>query len=383
MAIRSANLDPHVQTAVPFVDLQAQHRALAAEIRVAVDEVLTDCNFILGRQVREFEQAFAAYVGVGHAVGVSNGLDALRIALAALGIGPGDEVIVPANTYIATALAASALGARVVLVDCDASTYNLDPAKLERAITLRTRVVIPVHLTGQPADMAPILEIAERRGLQVLEDAAQAHGAQYRGRPCGSMGIAGCFSFYPAKNLGAAGDGGMIVTPNEKLARQARKLSNYGEVVKYEHTEKGLNARLDTLHAAILQVKLPHLDDWNRQRARHAQRYRQRLAGIGDIRLPGVLPECTHVYHLFMVQTSRRNALRQFLQDRGVQTGIHYPTPIHLQPAYADHGWKKGDFPVAEELASQIVSLPMFPELRDEQIDYVCERIGEFMKAKP
>jgi dTDP-4-amino-4,6-dideoxygalactose transaminase len=365
------------------VDLQAQHRALAADIRVAVDEVLTDCNFIMGRQVREFERAFAAYVGVGHAVGVSNGLDALRIALAALGIGPSDEVIVPANTYIATALAASALGARVVLVDCDASTYNLDPAKLERAITLRTRVVIPVHLTGQPADMAPILEIAERRGLQVLEDAAQAHGAQYRGRPCGSIGIAGCFSFYPAKNLGAAGDGGMIVTQNEKLARQARKLSNYGEVVKYEHTEKGLNARLDTLHAAILQAKLPHLDDWNRLRARHAQRYRQRLAGIGDIRLPGVLPECTHVYHLFMVQTSRRDALRQFLQDRGVQTGIHYPTPIHLQPAYADHGWKRGDFPVAEALAAQIVSLPMFPELRDEQIDYVCERIGEFMQAKP
>ena len=381
MAISGANLNSHVETAVPFVDLQAQHRALAAEIRVAVDEVLTDCNFIMGRQVGEFERAFAAYVGVGHAVGVSNGLDALRIALAALGIGPGDEVIVPANTYIATALAASALGARVVLVDCDASTYNLDPAKLERAITSRTRVVIPVHLTGQPADMAPILEIAERRGLQVLEDAAQAHGAQYRGRPCGSMGVAGCFSFYPAKNLGAAGDGGMIVTQNEKLARQARKLSNYGEVVKYQHTEKGLNARLDTLHAAILQAKLPHLDKWNRLRARHAQRYRQRLAGIGDIRLPGVLPECTHVYHLFMVQTSRRDALRRFLQDRGVQTGIHYPTPIHLQPAYADHAWKKGDFPVAEALAAQIVSLPMFPELRDEQIDLVCERIGEFMKA--
>jgi len=381
VAISGANLNSHVETAVPFVDLQAQHRALAAEIRVAVDEVLTDCNFIMGRQVGEFERAFAAYVGVGHAVGVSNGLDALRIALAALGIGPGDEVIVPANTYIATALAASALGARVVLVDCDASTYNLDPAKLERAITSRTRVVIPVHLTGQPADMAPILEIAERRGLQVLEDAAQAHGAQYRGRPCGSMGVAGCFSFYPAKNLGAAGDGGMIVTQNEKLARQARKLSNYGEVVKYQHTEKGLNARLDTLHAAILQAKLPHLDKWNRLRARHAQRYRQRLAGIGDIRLPGVLPECTHVYHLFMVQTSRRDALRRFLQDRGVQTGIHYPTPIHLQPAYADHAWKKGDFPVAEALAAQIVSLPMFPELRDEQIDLVCERIGEFMKA--
>ena len=349
---------------------------------MAVDEVLTDCNFILGKQVREFEQAFAAYVGVAHAVGVSNGLDALRIALAALDIGPGDEVIVPANTYIATALAVSALGARVVLVDCDASTYNIDPEQLERAITARTRVMIPVHLTGQPADMAPILEIAERRGLQVLEDAAQAHGARYQGQLCGSMGIAGCFSFYPAKNLGAAGDAGMIVTQNGKLAQRARRLSNYGEVVKYEHAEKGFNARLDTLHAAILRVKLPHLDDWNEKRTQHAQRYRDRLARISGITLQSVLPDCTSVYHLFIVQTPCRDALRQFLQDRGVQTGIHYPTPIHLQAAYADHGWKKGDFPVAEELASRIVSLPMFPELRSEQIDYVCEQIGEFVKAQ-
>jgi dTDP-4-amino-4,6-dideoxygalactose transaminase len=363
------------------VDLQSQHRALAAEIRSATDAVLTDCNFILGRQVREFEQAFAAYIGVAHAIGVSNGLDALRIALAALEIGPEDEVIVPANTYIATALAVSALGARVVLVDCDASSYNLDPNKLERAITSRTRVVIPVHLTGQPAHMDPILEIAERRGLQVLEDAAQAHGARYHGQSCGSMGIAGCFSFYPAKNLGAAGDGGMIVTQNGKLAQRARRLCNYGEVVKYEHAEKGFNARLDTLHAAILQVKLPHLDGWNQKRAQNAQRYRDKLAKIPGVGLQAVLPDCTHVYHLFMIQVSRRDALRQFLQDRGVQTGIHYPTPIHLQAAYADHGWKKGDFPVAEELASRIVSLPMFPELTAEQIDYVCGQIAEFVRV--
>lgn len=380
MAITSTSVEQ--QIAVPFVDLQSQHRALAAEIRQAVDDVLTDCNFILGRQVREFEQAFAAYIGVAHAIGVSNGLDALRIAMAALDIGLGDEVIVPANTYIATALAVSALGARVVLVDCDPSTYNLDPSKLERAITSRTRVVIPVHLTGQPANMAPILDIAERHGLQVLEDTAQAHGARYQGQVCGSMGIAGCFSFYPAKNLGAAGDGGMIVTQNGKLAQRARKLCNYGEVVKYEHAEKGFNARLDTLHAAILQVKLPHLDGWNQQRAQNAQRYRDKLARIPGVGLQAVLPDCTHVYHLFMIQVARRDALRQFLQDRGIQTGIHYPTPIHLQAAYSDHGWKKGDFPVAEELASRIVSLPMFPELSGEQIDYVCQQIAEFMKVQ-
>ena len=366
------------QETIPFVDLQAQYRSIADELRAAVEEVLSQCNFILGRQVGEFEEAFARFAGVGHAVGVSSGLDALRLALAALDVGTGDEVILPANTYIATALAVTAVGARPVLVDCDPATYNVDPAAVEHAITPRTRAIIPVHLTGQPADMDPLLELAARRRLHVIEDAAQAHGAQYHGRACGSMGVAGCFSFYPAKNLGAAGDGGMVTTNDEKLAARLRRLRNYGEAKKYEHVEKGLNARMDTLQAAILGVKLRHLPEWNRKRAAHAERYRTRLAGIPGLRCQSVLPGCTHVYHLFMIETDRRDALRKFLLERGVQTGIHYPIPIHLQAAYADLGYTQGTFPNAEHLAGRILSLPMYPELSDQQIDSVCELVRSF-----
>lgn len=368
---------------VPFVDLQAQYRSLSGEIRAAVEEVLSNCNFILGQQVFEFEQTFARFVGVEHAVGVGSGLDALRLALAALGIGPGDEVILPANTFIATALAVSSAGARVVLVDCDASTYNLDVTKLAPAITSRTRAILPVHLTGQPADMDAVLEIAARNGLQVIEDAAQAHGALHRRHACGSMGIAGCFSFYPAKNLGAAGDGGIITTRDAEVAQRARTFRSYGETSKYHHTERGWNARLDTLQAAILRVKLPYLPQWNRQRQCHAELYRQLLNGVGDLRFQSLQPETTHVYHLFMIETSHRDALRKYLDERGVQTGIHYPTPIHLQPAYADLGYRPGDFPSAEGLAKQILSLPMYAELETDQIHYVCDQIRGFFATLP
>ena len=365
---------------VPFVDLQAQYASIRSEIQAAVDNVLTNCNFILGNEVAEFEASFARFANARFAIGVSSGLDALRIALAALDIGPGDEVIVPANTYIATALAVTAVGAKPVFVDCDAATFNIDPNLIERAVTPRTRAILPVHLTGQPADMSPILEIAKRKSLHVLEDAAQAHGASYHGRSCGSMGVMACFSFYPGKNLGAAGDGGLVTTNDEKLSERLRRLRNYGEAKKYEHVEKGLNARLDTLQAAILNVKLPHLPGWNRSRASHAAQYRSLLAGCSRVQCQSELPNSTHVYHLFMIQNERRDALKQFLQDRGVQTGIHYPTPIHLQKAYADLGYKKGDFPNAEKTSSRILSLPMYAELGDDDIAYVCDQIREFTK---
>jgi dTDP-3-amino-3,4,6-trideoxy-alpha-D-glucose transaminase len=367
---------------IPFVDLQAQYRSISAELLAATEEVLSKCNFILGKQVADFEEDFARFAGTKHAVGVSNGLDALRIALAALNVGSGDEVILPANTYIATAFAVSAVGARPVLVDCDRANYNIDPAKIEAAITARTKAIIPVHLTGQAADMNPILEIGARRGVHVLEDAAQAHGAQSHGRPCGSMGVAGCFSFYPGKNLGAAGDGGAVTTNDANLAARMRTFRNNGEAKKYEHVEKGLNARLDTLQAAILRVKLPRLAEWNRKRGVNADRYRALLSGIDGIRLQSLIPRSTHVHHLFMVETNHRDELKKYLEERGVQTGIHYPTPIHLQAAYADLGYKKGAFPNAEYLAARILSIPMFAELTEEQIVYVCDQIRSFAQTK-
>lgn len=366
---------------IPFADLPAQHAAIEPEINAAIQQVLSRCNFILGSQVEEFEQAFARFVGTEHAIGVSSGLDALRLALIALDVGPGDEVILPANTYIATALAVSAVGARPVLVDCDPETYNIDVGLIEPAITPRTKVIIPVHLTGQSADMDPILEVADRHGLYVVEDAAQAHGTLYKGRPCGSIGIVGCFSFYPGKNLGACGDGGMATTSDATIAERLRRLRNYGQQAKYQHVEKGLNARLDTLQAAILAVKLRYLPHWNEARAAHAEKYREMLAGVGDLVLQQRRPYSTHVYHLFTVETEQRAALQKHLNAAGIDTGIHYPTPIHLQQAYADLGYTKGDFPEAEQLAKRTLSLPMFPELQSEQIRQVAEEIEGFFTA--
>ncbi len=366
---------------IPFVDLTAQHAAIQSEINSAIDQVLSRCNFILGSQVEEFEQAFARFVEAEHAVGVSSGLDALRLALMALDVGPGDEVILPANTYIATALAVSAVGARPVLVDCDPETYNIDVGLVEPAITSRTKAIIPVHLTGQSADMAPILEVADQHGLYIVEDAAQAHGTLYKGQPCGSIGAVGCFSFYPGKNLGACGDGGMATTNDAKLAERLRRLRNYGQRAKYQHVEKGLNARLDTLQAAILTVKLRCLPRWNKARAAHAERYKEMLTGVRDLIFQQRVPYSTHIYHLFMVETEQRAALQKHLKAAGIDTGIHYPVPIHLQQAYADLGYNKGDFPKAEQLAERTLSLPMFPELRPDQIRRVAEEIRGFFSA--
>ncbi len=363
---------------VPFVDLAAQHSSIQAEIASAIERVLVECNFVLGPQVGEFEREFARIVGCEHAVGVSSGLDALRLSLMAMGIGPGDEVILPANTYIATAFAVSAVGARPVLVDCDPQTYNIDVDLIEPAITPRAKAIIPVHLTGQAADMDPILEIAGRHGLRVIEDAAQSHGTLYKGRACGSVGSVGCFSFYPSKNLGAYGDGGMVTTNDPELAARLRWLRNNGQTAKYRHAEKGLNARLDTLQAAILSVKLRHLPRWNKARAVHAEGYKDLLTGVGDLIFQQEARYSTHVYHLFIVETGGRDALRERLDAREIQTGIHYPIPIHLQQAYEDLGYREGDFPEAERLAKRMLSLPMFPELRWEQVERVAEEVEDF-----
>jgi dTDP-4-amino-4,6-dideoxygalactose transaminase len=370
---------PHAPTqTIPFVDLLAQYESIAEEVDDAFHSVTRSAQYILGTHVDAFEAEFAAFVEAKHAVGVGSGLDALRLGLLALGIGPGDGVIAPANSYIATALAVSEVGADVVLVDCDPDTYNIDPAATRAALTPRTRAIIPVHFTGQAADMGPLLELAEEFELVVVEDAAQAHGTRWRGRPCGSLGNVACFSFYPGKNLGAYGDGGMVTTRDADVAERLRRIRNYGERRKYEHVVKGVNSRLDGLQAAFLSVKLRRLEAWNASRGRHAETYRSELEGVGDIAFQRVIPDSTHIYHLFMVRTARRDELREFLTERGIQTGIHYPVPIHLQDAYAELRLAPGTFPHAEALARETLSLPMYPELAPEQVRRITTAIAEF-----
>ena len=366
---------------VPFVDLVAQYESIAEEIDRAFHDVTASAQYILGARVERFEQEFAQFVGAAHAVGVGSGLDALRLGLLALEIGPGDEVILPANTYIATALAVSEVGATVVLVDCDPATYNIDPTAVAAAVTSRTRALLPVHFTGQAAEMRPLLELARSKNLAVVEDAAQAHGTRYDGRPCGSLGEVACFSFYPGKNLGAYGDGGMVTTNDPTVVQRTRRLRNYGERAKYEHVVKGVNSRLDGLQAAFLSVKLQHLPSWNEARLCHADTYAAELEGVGDLALQKRSGSSTHVYHLFVVETAERDGLREFLTERGIQTGIHYPIPIHLQEAYRDLGVLPGAFPHAERLARESLSLPMYPELTEEQIDSVTNAIREFFAS--
>ena len=322
---------------VPFVDLQAQYASLEAEVDAAIKGVLQRSDFILGQELQLFEKDFANYIGTRFAIGVDSGMSALTLILKGLGIGPGDEVITSANTFIATALTISAVGATPVLVDVDPETLTLDLERLEAAVTSRTRAIMPVHLFGHPEDMDPIMDIANRRGLYVVEDACQSHGARYKGRMTGTFGVAAAYSFYPAKNLGAYGDGGMIVTSDQALCDSISLLRNYGQTAKYHHAVQGYNNRLDTVQAAVLRVKLRCLDDWNAARRRHADLYDVLLAGSG-ISVPPRMPEVEPVWHLYAVRTDHRDALRDFLQERGISTGIHYPIPIHMQPAYQNLG---------------------------------------------
>lgn len=359
---------------VLFLDLKAAYEELRSDFDSAHRRVMDSGWYLLGREIEAFEAEFAAYCGAKHAVGVANGLDALHLILRAYGIGPGDEVIVPANTYIATWLAVSHAGAVPVPVEPDPQTCNLDPVRIEAALTPRTRAIMPVHLYGRPADMDPILDIARRRGLKVVEDNAQAHGARYNGRRTGGLGDAAGTSFYPGKNLGAFGDGGAVTTNDPELAARVRLLRNYGSKVKYEHEIQGFNSRLDELQAAFLRVKLGVLDEWNQRRAAVAERYRAAFADTG-LRLPAPSPVGGHVWHLYTVRHAGRDRLRDFLEQAGVGTGIHYPIPPHLQPAYAFLGLREGAFPVSEKIHREILSLPMGPHLSEDLQDQVIRAV--------
>jgi dTDP-4-amino-4,6-dideoxygalactose transaminase len=367
---------------IPLVDLRKQYQRLKDEIDPAIQTVLDKCNFILGDEVATFEQAFARFVGVRHGIGVSSGTDALHLALRAVGIGPGDEVITVANTFIATVLAISQTGARPVLVDCEPEGYELDVNQLAAAVTERTKAIIPVHLYGQCADMDPILELAARKDLVVIEDAAQAHGAEYKGRSAGSIGTLGCFSFYPGKNLGAYGDGGMVVTEDEALAEKLRLLRNWGSVVKYQHPAIGFNNRLDTIQAAVLNVKLKRLPRWNEARRQCAAVYTELLSAEPMVITPRTMPYGTHVFHLYVVQVPRRDLVLEGLHAAGIGAGIHYPIPVHLQGAYESLGYKEGDFPNAERLAKRCLSLPLFPELEEDQIAAVVDALRDQLHTR-
>ena len=362
---------------IPFLDLGAAYRELQSDIDAAVARSLASGCYIGGPEVDAFEQEFAAYTQAQHCIGVANGLDALHLALRAMDVGPGDEVIVPSNTYIATWLAVSQCGATPVPVEPDARTFNIDPMLIEAAITPRTKVILPVHLYGQPADMDPILTIARKHGLRVLEDGAQAHGARYKGKRIGTHGDAVTWSFYPGKNLGAMGDGGAVTTNDPQIADRLRVLRNYGSRVKYVNEVPGYNSRLDPLQAAILRVKLAKLDEWNARRTAIAQRYQMGLATCG-LTLPHVPDWAEPVWHLFVVQHPQRDALQQALTDAGVGSLIHYPIPPHLQQAYAQAGWGKGSFPLAQQMADKVLSLPIGPHFEKQQAEIVRSAVNQF-----
>jgi len=385
---------------IPFLDLKTQFREIEHEVLPMVKEAMENAAFIGGPQVSGFETEFAAFCDSKYGVGVNSGTDALRFALMAAGVGSGDEVITVPHTFIATTEAISQVGAKPVFVDIDPKTYNMDPNKLESylnkrfkenasglqppasSLKPRPKAVIPVHIYGQPADMDPILEISKKKSLVVIEDACQAHGSLYKGKKAGSMGLVGCFSFYPGKNLGAYGEGGAVVTQSEDIANKIRMIRDHGQAKKYYHDMEGYNGRLDAIQAGVLRIKLRRLPAWNEARRRNAQYYNELLSMIKGVTVPKEADGCRHVYHLYVILVDDRDGLQKYLNEKGVGTGLHYPVPLHLQKAYAYKGYKEGDFPVTESVAKRLLSLPMFPELTKAQIEYVAQTIKEFMNKK-
>jgi len=367
---------------IPQVDLKAQYKLIKKEINVAILKVLNSTTFILGENVKKFEEEFAKFCNVKYAVGVGNGTDALYLALRACGISRGDEVITQPNTFIATVEAITLNGAKPVFVDINPQTYNIDANKIKKVITKKTKAIIPVHLYGQPVDMDHILKIAKKYRLKVIEDAAQAHGAEYKGKKVGSLGDVACFSFFPAKNLGAYGDGGIIVTNNEKIAKKIIMLRNHGRVEKYKHLMEGVNSRLDELQAAILRVKLRYLDKWNKARRQRAKIYDEVFKHLEEVGTPFVPFWATPVFYVYTIRVKEREKLREYLKKKGISTGIYYPIPLHLQPAYKYLNYKKGDFPEAEKAAKEILSLPMYPELSRKEQNFIIQKIKTFFGTK-
>jgi dTDP-4-amino-4,6-dideoxygalactose transaminase len=370
---------PEKSTPVPFLDLKAQFALIQSRVQKEILEVAESATYVLGPKVAAFERAFAAHHGAKHCVGVNSGTSALHLALIAAGVGPGDEVLTVPMTFVATSWAISYVGATPVFVDVDPVTCTMDVSRLEQKITPRTRAILPVHLYGQPADLGPLLEISRRHGIPLVEDAAQAHGARYQDRPVGTFGLCGCFSFYPGKNLGAFGEGGAVVTNDDQAATRLRKLRDHAQGQRYHHDEIGFNYRMDAIQGAVLNVKLDYLADWTEARRRLAARYRTLLAGL-PLTLPAEADGRYHVWHLFVVRLPERDRVKKELEGRGVQTGLHYPVPVHLQKAYEHLGHCPGDFPVAERIGNECLTLPMFPEMTDAQQDAVCDALADVMR---
>jgi dTDP-4-amino-4,6-dideoxygalactose transaminase len=360
---------------VPFLDLKVQYQSIKTEINQALQQVMENTAFAGGPFVAQFEKEFAEFCGSEYAIGVGSGTDALWLSMLALGVGDGDEVITAPDTFIATAEAISFCGAKPVFVDVDEKTYNMDPSLIEAAITPKTKAIIPVHLFGQMADMDPVINLARKHGLYVIEDACQAHGAMYKERKAGTIGDAGCFSFYPGKNLGAYGEAGAVITNNRMLAEKIRMLRDHGQEKKYYHGVIGWNARMDGFQGAVLSVKLKYLEDWNRARRNNGHNYSQLLGNVNGIIIPAEIDQKRHVYHIYAIRVKNRDSFMDSLAEKEINCGIHYPIPIHLQSAYQSLGYKKGDFPVAEKCAEEFVSLPMYPELSLEQIEYVAGEV--------